>query len=143
MLTGVPLHGIAAQPTPETMEQAFHSLDSLMSKTQRDAFMHKPEREATVETHMSFGLYIRNEWFRRGKSSLVAFLFAKGAQSLDDASAIILTSYWRYLNGKPINLEAQGACYAEWWAEERLLRINAEKRNQNSYSPPDFNCPRG
>lgn len=123
------------------MEEAFHALDSSLDDTQRAAFMHTPERKATAEAHMGLGLYIRNEWFRQGKSPLVGLLTMKGAHSLDDASAMILTSYWRYLNGKPINLEAQGACYIEWWAQQRTLLIEAEAAGRNSYATPDLNCP--
>jgi hypothetical protein len=124
------------------MEEAFRALDSLLGTAQRDAFKRRPEREATAYAHMGTGLYIRNQWFRQGNSPLVGFLAAKGAQSLDDASGMILTSYWRHLNGKPIELEEQGACYARWGAEQnRLIREAEAQHHPDSYDTPDFDCP--
>jgi hypothetical protein len=141
LLLALPLNAAAVPPVPQTMEDAFHALDSLLGNAQREAFMHKPEREATVEAHMGVGMYVRNQWFRHGGSPLVGYLMGKGAHSLDDASAMLLTSYWRYLNGQPIRLEEQGACYARWGAEQNRLIREAEANHRDSYATPAFDCP--
>jgi hypothetical protein len=88
-------------PVPQTIEQAFGVLDNLLTPEDRSSFMLKPEGRAVIEAHMSVGLYIRNTWFRSARTALHGYLREKGARSLDDASSLLLTAYWRYLNGLP------------------------------------------
>lgn len=126
---------------PSTLEEAFSALDALFTPADRDAFMHKTERRAVVDAHMSAGLYIRNVLFRTGGSPLVGMLREKGARALDDASSMVLVSYWRHLNGKPIELEQQGACYERWWAEQHRLESEAKANGSESYQTPSFGCP--
>jgi hypothetical protein len=61
----------ADQPVPNTLDEAFTSLDVSLKPEQRLAFMQRPEREAIMEAHFAVGLYIRNQWLRSGKSALV------------------------------------------------------------------------
>jgi hypothetical protein len=116
-------------------------LDGSLEPEEKLAFMQKPEREAVVEAHFGVGLYIRNQWLRSGKSALAALLADKGAQSFDDMSSMILTSYWRHLHGQAIRLEEQGACYKRWWLEQQKLIDQAKSKGGDSYSGPDFYCP--
>jgi|ERR1700722_3779559 len=131
----------ADQPVPNTLDEAFTSLDGSLKPEERLAFMKRPELEAVTLAHFAVGLYIRNQWLRSGKSTLTSLLLAKGAQSFDDMSAMILTSYWRHLHGKPIQLEEQGACYRKWGLEQQKLIDQAKAKGEDSYSTPDFNCP--
>ena len=128
---------------PNTLPQAFAALDHQLSLQQRDAFKNAPESTAVVRAHMSLGLYIRNAWLRSGHSELPGQLHALGAQSLDDMSSVVLTSYWRHLNGKPLKVEEQCACYAKWWREQLLLESSAKAKGESSYSVPSFDCPPG
>lgn len=81
----------AAQPpaVPSTLEEAFSALDALLTPADRDAFMYKTEKAAVIDAHMSVGLYIRNVWFRSGRSPLAGILHDKGARALDDASSMV------------------------------------------------------
>lgn len=65
----------------------------------------EPERKAVIEAHMTLGLHIRNAWFRSARTALNGYLREKGARSLDDASSLLLTAYWRHLNGVPADLD--------------------------------------
>jgi hypothetical protein len=131
----------ADQRVPNTLDEAFTSLDVSLKPEQRLAFMQRPEREAIMEAHFAVGLYIRNQWLRSGKSALAKLLHEKGAQSYDDMSSMILHSYWRHLNGKPIQLNEQGACYKRWWLEQQKLMDQSKARGEDSHSTPDFVCP--
>ena len=126
---------------PNTLDEAYLSLDASLKPEGRLAFMQRPEREAVMEAHYAVGLYIRNQWLRSGKSALVKSLHEKGAQSFDDMSSMILHSYWRHLNGKPIQLNEQGACYRKWWSEQQKLIDQSKARGENFYSSPNFRCP--
>jgi hypothetical protein len=135
-------HLAGAQETvPQTLEEAFQALDEMLPPNEIQAFRQRPEREAVVLQHMGLGMYIRNAWFRSGKSRLVGMLHSHGAGHLDDMSSMILTSYWRRLNGQPIDIERQGACYRRWWAEQHRIKAAAKANNQTSYGVPSFRCP--
>ena len=60
---------------------------------------------------------------------------------MDDMSDMILTSNWRHLNKKPINLKEQGACYTRWWVERQRLEDEAKAKSKTSYGFPAFDCP--
>jgi hypothetical protein len=94
-----------AIPVPQTIEQAFSALDKVLTSADRNSFMRKPERKAVIEAHMLVGLYIRNAWFRSTRTALNGYLREKGARSLDDASSLLLTIYWRHLNGLSTDLD--------------------------------------
>jgi hypothetical protein len=127
-----------AQDVPNTLDEAFSSLDRTLSVEQRDDFSHKPEAKAVIDAHMGLGAYIRNNWFRAGHSKLADRLRNTGAQALDDVSSMVLVSYWRHLNGVPIRLAEQGSCYRRWWDEQR--RLEAASQGSGSYSVPRFSC---
>jgi hypothetical protein len=135
---------LSAKPkvsVPNTLDEAFVALDTLLSSEDRISFMHKPEREAVTDAHFSLGMYIRNYWFRHGGSTLPGLLSDAGAQSLDDMSSMVLTSYWRHLHHKPIELKQQGSCYERWWKEQERLEHEAKAKGQDSWRTPDFDCP--
>jgi hypothetical protein len=131
-----PLLCHAAEPVPNTLEEAFAALDKRLPAVERSKFQNTPESQAVTFAHRGVGMYIRNQWFRAGGSALPKVL---QAQHLDDASAIVLTSYWRHLNGKPLEIERQIDCYHRWWREQRRL-IN-EAKGASSYGIPVLSCP--
>jgi hypothetical protein len=114
---------------PDTMEEAYRFLDAKIPPDQREQFKQKTERDAVTDAHFGLGMHIRNYWFRSGKSALPGLLYSLGARDLDDVSSMVLTSYWRYLNNKPIELEQQGAYYKRWWEEQNRLIEDAPQKN--------------
>lgn len=133
-----PIRLLAAEAIPNTLEEAFVALDHMLSPDERRAFMRLPEERAVVKAHFGIGMTIRNQWFRSGQSKLPALL---QAQHLDDASAIVLTAYWRHLNDKPLELDRQIACYRRWWQEQRRIEEAARAQGQSRYGMPAFSCP--
>ena len=131
------LLGWAAESVPNTLEEAFVALDKQLSVEERQKFQSTPEGKAVALAHMGLGLYIRNEWFRAGGSALPKVL---QAWSLDDASGIVLTSYWRHLNGKPLEVEKQINCYHQWWQKQKRLAREAKAKGASSYQMPEFSC---
>jgi hypothetical protein len=134
----MPLPGWAAEHVPNTLEEAFAALDRQLPAAERQKFQNTPERQAVALAHMGLGMYIRNQWFRAGHSALPQALHA---QHLDDASAIVLTSYWRHLNGKPLEVDQQIDCYRRWWQEQRRLENEARAQGMSGYKIPAFSCP--
>jgi hypothetical protein len=128
-----------AESVPNTLPEAFAALDKLLPASERTLFKRAPEREAVARSHMGLGTHMRNRWFRSGGSALPESL---GAQHLDDASSIVLTSYWRHLNGKPLEVERQVDCYRRWVEQQRLINV-AKVNGSASYATPAFTCPEG
>jgi len=107
---------------PHTLEEAFQELDRSLPADHKEIFKRRAENRAVARTHLGLGLNIRNQWFRSGRASALAgYLQSLGAGNFEDMSGMVLTSYWRYLNGKPIEIEKQGARFADYRANPEKL----------------------
>ncbi len=135
-----PMSRALEPPAPNTLEEAFAALDAQLPAPERKKFMESTEDDAVISAHMGLGMWMRNEWFRHGGSALPGLLQAR---SLDDASSIVLTSYWRHLNARPLDVEGQVACYHRWWDEQQRLMDAAERDSAGNvtYRVPSFSCP--
>jgi hypothetical protein len=69
-------------------------------------------------------MWLRNNWGLWKGSRLSKWFNEKGIQAPDDMSGIILDSFWRHLNGKPLKLDEQIKYYQDYWkmieAEEKV-----------------------
>lgn len=100
---------------PETLEETFTFLDRMFDDTAKYSFMTLPEDIATIRLHFTLGLYMRNHWGLWGSSKLKRHFEALGVFHPDDMSTIILKSYHRYLNDKPLALDSQVQYYQRFW----------------------------
>lgn len=92
---------------PTTLDETYLYLNQMFDDTEKYGFMTLPEDVATSRLHRGFGMWIRNNWGLWRNSKLKHYFLDKGVGHPDDMSGIILTSYHRYLNKKPIDLEGQ------------------------------------
>jgi hypothetical protein len=92
---------------PTTLDETFLYLNQMFDDTDKYGFMTLPEDIATGRHHRGLGMWIRNNWGLWRNSELKRFFLHKGVGHPDDMSGIILTSYHRYLNSKPIDLDGQ------------------------------------
>jgi hypothetical protein len=92
---------------PATLDETYLYLNQIFDDTEKYGFMTLPEDVATSRLHRGFGMWIRNNWGLWRNSELKQYFLDKGVVHPDDMSGIILTSYHRYLNKKPIDLEGQ------------------------------------
>lgn len=92
---------------PKILEETFPYLDQKFGDTIKYNFMILPEDVAVGRLHFPLGMWIRNEWGLWKNSDLKKYFIDKGIYHPDDMSGIIFTSYYRYLNNKPIDLEDQ------------------------------------
>lgn len=136
MVAWAQLH--AAESVPNTLLEASAALDMQLTAADRTSFKGMAEQEAVSRAHLGLGMYIRNEWFHSGRSDLPKSL---QVLHLDDASSIVLTSYWRHLNGKPLEVERQISCFHRWWKEQHRLIAKAKAKGSSSYETPRFSCP--
>ncbi|MDO4229539.1 MAG: GTP cyclohydrolase [Capnocytophaga sp.] len=103
---------------PNTLEECLSLLDKILSSKDRLHLKTLTEDEFSIETHFDLGAGIRNEWLRQQNSPLLAYFYEMGISHLDDMSSIILTSYYRNITGKPIDLQGQLEYYKAYWEEK-------------------------
>jgi hypothetical protein len=110
---------------PKNLNDAIECLNCQWSESDKNEFKNKEEKDAVIELHFGKGMGIRNDWkLWKGKNRLSRFFNAKGISHPDDMSSIILTSFHRKLNNKPINLDEQISYYKDYWE-----RLKNKKKN--------------
>ncbi len=78
----------------------------------------------------STGMWLRNNYGLWSRTCLVDFFWSKGIFHPEDMAAILLTSYHRYLNAKPIQLEDQIKMYKDYWKNEVDIVLSNENREE-------------
>ncbi len=115
---------------PKTIEEAYLYLDKMFDDTAKYTFMTLPEDIATSRLHSGFGMWMRNNWGLWGNSQLMQCLIDSGFIHPDDMSAIILKTYHRRLNDKPLNFHEDAERYIAYW----------EKAEGDGFSAGDLNA---
>jgi len=93
---------------PNNLENCFRELDKNLSEKNKEEF----KKSSPMLYHMSIGRHLRNSWGLWSNSRLKEYFLDIGVTHPDDMSTIILDSYYRYLNEKPIDLDYQPKRYA-------------------------------
>lgn len=104
---------------PTNLEECFVALkEKLIAK---DLAFLKENEDAPVRLHHTLGRYLRNTWGLWGEetSKLKSYFHDLGIHHPDDMSGIILTSFHRHLNDKPLEIEAQVKRYQDYWKQIR------------------------
>ena len=96
---------------PKNLTECIQMLDKNLKKQDKEYIKTLTEDEFFMESHFTIGMGIRNEWIRSGNPELVKFFLDQGVKHPDDMSAMILTSYYRHLLGKEIDIEVQISAY--------------------------------
>jgi hypothetical protein len=112
-----PLRG--AGPTtdlhaPATLAEALDRLRQTLPPETTEKMRDGKEDDMAMY-HKGLGMWMRNNWGLWANGPLYQHLTILGLSHPDDMSAVILTSFWRQLHGKPIEIEAQVAKYKEYW----------------------------
>jgi len=122
------------QNHPASIVEAIDLLIKEMPEKIKSDFVKKTEKEATIELHMTVGMWIRNSWINHGDENLSKEFNNLGIYHSDDMSGIILTSAHRKMNRMPIKLEEQVQYYKDYWKpiieqEEKAEKIAVEHYN--------------
>ena len=96
---------------PKNLTECIQMLDKNLKKQDKEYIKTLTEEEFFMESHFTLGMGIRNEWIRCGNPELVKLFSDEGIKHPDDMSAMILTSYYRYLLEKEIDFEGQISAY--------------------------------
>ncbi|HAW52255.1 MAG TPA: hypothetical protein DCX54_08010 [Flavobacteriales bacterium] len=99
---------------PKDLDDVFIELRKMLPQDVQTKMKNGTEQEM-IEYHFSLGMWMRNHWGLWQKSRLAKYFHGIGVQHPDDMSGIIIKSFWRHLNNKPVQLEKQVAYYQEYW----------------------------
>jgi hypothetical protein len=68
-----------------------------------------------IKYHMGLGMWIRNNWGLWGGSRLQDYFIELGFRHPDDISGAIVNSFWRHLNGMPIDITKEAEASKYYW----------------------------
>ncbi|WP_051229773.1 DUF6794 domain-containing protein [Psychroserpens burtonensis] len=123
---------------PKNLKDAIEYLNCELSESDKTEFKNKEEDDAVTELHFGTGMGIRNGWeLWKGKNQISRFFNSKGISHPDDISSIILTSFHRELNNKPIDLDSQIKYYKSYWENSRK-ELEEKEQNQIELSKKEF-----
>ncbi len=108
---------------PKNLEEALKQIDFYVSDSLKLEIKKKSEKDFIAETHFGLGIGMRNNWRLWKGSDLSKYFNNIEIFHPDDMSAIILTSYYRKLNGIEINLNEQIIGYKEYWKQVNLVKL--------------------
>ncbi len=103
---------------PADLEACFMELNAMLTPQLIEKMRSGTEDDMT-EYHFGLGMWIRNNWGLWGDSPLAKGFNDKGIKHADDMAGIILKSFWRSLNKKPLNLDGQIQHYLDFYNKQK------------------------
>ena len=118
---------------PQNLEDCIKQIDSFWPDSTKDKVRNWTENEFSGKVHLSFGMWIRNNWALWRGSRLSKYFNDLGIQHPDDMSGIILTSYYRHLNQKEIRLTEQIQYYKDYWENSNKKELERKRQEFSEY----------
>ena len=122
---------------PETLEECYAYLDKFLQD--KETFMMVGDEEVSAIGHHTLGRWLRNQWhlwwsekfaqesidekgsvYPQTKPLLKTFFENLGVTHPDDMTGIVIRSYHRYLNNRPVELEKQVAETIKFYKENKF-----------------------
>lgn len=129
---------------PADLQACFVELDKMLPDSFKNELKRSQEGE-TIRYHMSLGMWMRNNWGLWGDSDLAKWFHNREVHHPDDMSGIILDSYWRQFNGKPIEFEAQVKYYKDYWVKRQQQTLEVDTKSfttpDHLYTAPEITLP--
>jgi len=121
---------------PKDIGDSFAQLNRLTSQSSKQAFKNAPEEVAVRKLHFSLGRWIIHNWGFYGGSRLSHHLKGIGVTHPDEQARLLIRSYHRFLNDKPLEikeevnkiLEAQKAKVEARLKKATILHTEKRKR---------------
>lgn len=105
------------QYIPTDLDDCFRQLKKILKPEDIHQIRNRTEKDMS-EYHFGLGMWLRNNWGLWAGSRLAKWFNEKGVFHPDDMSGVILDSFWRHLNEKPIDLEGQVKGYQQYWKQQ-------------------------
>lgn len=106
---------------PKDLNDCFTQFKKILNKAIIEKMKKDPESNM-INYHFNLGMWMRNNWGLWKGSRLAKWFNTKGITHPDDMSGIILASYWRHLNNKPIMFDKQVKKYQDYWEKKKTLK---------------------
>ncbi|MCE2996842.1 MAG: DUF6794 domain-containing protein [Cyclobacteriaceae bacterium] len=133
---------------PKDLNDAILQLEKIHDDTTKQKILAMTEREFIANSHFGLGMWMRNNWGLWKGGVLAKHFNSMGIYHPDDMSGIILTSYYRHLNGHDRELEKQVKYYQDYWkaSNEHSNRLKTDtsyqkeiRHRQDSFKTAFFN----
>tara|TARA_R110000868_G_scaffold89829_3_gene249810 strand:- start:710 stop:1093 length:384 start_codon:yes stop_codon:yes gene_type:complete len=111
---------------PVNLNEAVIQLKKIHNDSIKQKILTMSEEEFVLNSHMGLGMWIRNNWGLWKRKKLADYFNTIGVYHPDDMSGIILTSYYRELNGENWKVDNQVENYKLFWKEKN----NEQKTNR-------------
>ena len=99
---------------PKDINDCFIELKQMLHPDFIREIKESSERDL-IEHHMGLGMWMRNNWGLWGGSRLQDYFIELGFRHPDDISGAIVNSFWRHLNGMPIEIEKEAEASRYFW----------------------------
>ena len=110
---------MSEEKIPTNLIDAMTRLQKILPIDDKLFMLLHDEDKLSARLHHSLGRRLRNTWNLWDENSpFHKWFLSIGIHHADDMSGIIIASYYRKLNGKPIRLRDQIRFYKEYWAKE-------------------------
>ncbi len=130
--------------SPSNLDQAIEIIKKNTNEKDIDYIKSLTEDECSALAHMSFARGLRNNWYLwwskklakdykeknypQEKPTIVSFFHDLGIYHADDMSGIIVSSFYRDLQGAERDLAGQVQHYIQFWEEQNVnLKEEYEK----------------
>jgi hypothetical protein len=115
---------INGQYIPKDLQDALSELDKRMEDDARTTFKQLSEEEAATKAYFSMGRWMMVKWGMEDGSRLTHFFQLNQIGFLEDMVRIIMITYHRKINQKPLDTESLFESF-------RIKRIEEYKRKQD------------
>ena len=105
---------------PETVHQAVFYLKNFLSEDELDLIRESDELEfvGNAVSGTGLGSWLINEWDLWSPTPLNLYFNRNGISSPPEMAEVILTSFHRYLNGRPMHINDQIREIRSFWEEQ-------------------------
>ncbi|MEW5803411.1 MAG: DUF6794 domain-containing protein [bacterium] len=116
---------------PKNLDECFIELQRMLGSLVVNEIRNEKESDICM-VHYGLGTSLKNRWeLWHTLSPLTQYFNRLGIFHADDMSDIILTSFWRYLNNKPLALDELIELYQGFWLHfDEKAASSQEARSQ-------------
>lgn len=119
---------------PYNLEDCFNQIDIFWTDSVKSEVKNMTEEEFGANAHFGIGMWIRNNWGLWSGSRLRLYFNHKGVYHPDDISSIILTSYYRRLTNKEIDLSGQINEIQDYWKPIQDCQQKKKQQAKNIFA---------
>ena len=116
---------------PKNLNEAIEQLQVVLHDSTKENILIMTEEDFVARSHFGLGMWIRNNWGLWKNNELANYFNSLGIYHPDDMSGIILTSYYRELQGQDWRVEEQVKYYQEYW--QKSFEHNQKLETDTSY----------